>query len=317
MFVNQNLLYIKIKNYLHKLHNLEKINYNKTTIFYNSIDAFLPASKKLNDKNNKIRENIIGAIVNKKIPDSYLISNRWNNLITNVNLYISSLIDYKINDIKLINLGGRKYNYDYKIIVNNINEYNIELKFNSRRIVDTPQFVSPMFPSQYMDNSYEEFYYNNYLKDICNIINLPIPDKNIYLKQIHSNNPVCVKDLQTKYYNGCKSSSKFTNNKDDINFYNICKQKDRESRKLFIKNNNLNIEKLNDYLYKSQQNKIYMFYYNGKFYKEYPNMEDYKITSVISNKYSYICTTLSNKKMKILLRWKNGNGIAFPAFQIS
>ena len=60
-----------------------------------------------------------------------------------------------------------------------------------------------------------------------------------------------------------------------------------------------------------------MLYYNGKFYKEYPNMKDYKITSVISNKYSYICTTMSNKKMKILLRWKNGNGCVGPAWQIA
>jgi hypothetical protein len=30
----------------------------------------------------------------------------------------------------------------------------------------------------------------------------------------------------------------------------------------------------------------------------------------------YVATSESGSKIKILLRWKNGNGIAFPAFQI-
>jgi len=30
----------------------------------------------------------------------------------------------------------------------------------------------------------------------------------------------------------------------------------------------------------------------------------------------YVATSKSGNKIKILLRWKNGNGIAFPAFQI-
>jgi len=31
----------------------------------------------------------------------------------------------------------------------------------------------------------------------------------------------------------------------------------------------------------------------------------------------YECKTESGYKLKVLLRWKNGNGIAYPAFQIS
>ena len=55
-------------------------------------------------------------------------------------------------------------------------------------------------------------------------------------------------------------------------------------------------------------------------YYQTPNMDDYVIKSYIvdqKNKNRFICETKSGKKMYILLRWKNGNGIAFPAFQIS
>jgi len=46
---------------------------------------------------------------------------------------------------------------------------------------------------------------------------------------------------------------------------------------------------------------------------------DYNIVSCVKNpaKSRYECETQSGKKINVLLRWKNGNGIAFPAFQIS
>ena len=44
---------------------------------------------------------------------------------------------------------------------------------------------------------------------------------------------------------------------------------------------------------------------------------DKKIIVDKKNKNRFICETKSGKKMYILLRWKNGNGVAFPAFQIS
>jgi hypothetical protein len=49
------------------------------------------------------------------------------------------------------------------------------------------------------------------------------------------------------------------------------------------------------------------------------NIDDYTIDIVVknSNKYRYECISKNGKKINILLRWKNGNGIAFPAFQIS
>jgi hypothetical protein len=49
------------------------------------------------------------------------------------------------------------------------------------------------------------------------------------------------------------------------------------------------------------------------------NPDDYTIVSYVKDPQGsrYIATTKSNKQIRILLRWKNGNGIAYPAFQIS
>ena len=62
-----------------------------------------------------------------------------------------------------------------------------------------------------------------------------------------------------------------------------------------------------------------MLYKDGKFYLETINLDDYIITAITkdSKNNRYIAKTKSDRNLKILLRWKNGNGIAFPSFQIS
>jgi hypothetical protein len=67
----------------------------------------------------------------------------------------------------------------------------------------------------------------------------------------------------------------------------------------------------------TQKNKCYMMYKDNVFYKETVNMDEYELISYEKQKNMFIATSKTGKKIKILLRWKNGNGIAFPAFQIS
>jgi hypothetical protein len=82
----------------------------------------------------------------------------------------------------------------------------------------------------------------------------------------------------------------------------------------------LNIDLLNEYLISSQNAKIYMLYKNGKFHKQIVDPRKYTIVSYIvckNKKNKFVAKTQEGKDIKILLRWKNGNGVAFPAFQIS
>ena len=173
-----------------------------------------------------------------------------------------------------------------------------------------------MKPSQYLSNSFEEYYYDNYLVRILQKYGLVIPEKDIYVKQIHSTSPKCVEDLQILYYKGCKTSSKYTGNQTDILFYNELKNESNNCIEKFIEITELDIIKLSHYLQKSQDKKVYLLYKNGNFNVQIEN-DDYILESYVKTKNSYIATTKSGKKIKILLRWKNGNGIAYPAFQIS
>jgi hypothetical protein len=200
--------------------------------------------------------------------------------------------------------AGRKYNYDFEIIVNGLYNFNVEFKYNASKLSDIPQFVSPSKPSQYMSGNYEEYYYNEYLSLLASYNkDLIYPDKKIYLKQINSNRPKCMLSYKELY-------------KTDENFKQLANKCSEESIEKFIQLHELNLTKLSEYLENSQKNKIYMLYKNGIFYKAIPDMNDYNLVSYIKEKNRFIVNNTNGTKISVLLRWKNGNGVAFPAFQI-
>ena len=61
--------------------------------------------------------------------------------------------------------------------------------------------------------------------------------------------PKCMTTYQELYYAGCNTSSKFTNNDNNIKFYNMAKKLSNESIKSFINKTELNIELLSTYLH--------------------------------------------------------------------
>ena len=289
-----------------------------------SISAFQVASKKENDSNNKIREKIVCNIINDTIPNDFYDEPMWFSLRHAIDAYIKLLMEKKdiydpIEQIECVLKGGRGNHFDLCVIINKIH-FKVELKFNAEEISDAPQWGSPMHPSYYfVGKSYEESYYESYMAQLCKIFKSDyLPNKEVYLKQIHSHSPDCMCDFQKKYYEGCKRSSKFTNNEVSIAMYEECVALSKESIYNFIVNTELNIDKLNEWGRKTQRDKVYMLYKGGMFHYETKHPDDYHLVSYTKSPKtsSYIGTTKSGKKIKILLRWKNGNGIAFPALQL-
>ena len=303
-----------------------------------------------NDKNNKMREAIIGAIINNRVPPTYYLTERWRNLKQAVVGFLQTCCSSSTHDtgavaavaayshVECIPAAGRGHNYDFTIVFTNSEgvstTHHVEFKFNAAKVSDTPQFVSPMKPSQYLSGSYEEYFYDKYMPTIASMAGgssdstttTTLPDRTEWLKQIHNNAPACVKHLQAKYYAGCAVSSQFTNDANDIAFYEMCKKLSSDSIREFITHHDLDIVRLSDYLRESQDGKTYMLFQPATATAAAPvitlqrvNPADYTIVSCIKNpeKSRYECATQSGKKINVLLRWKNGNGIAFPAFQIS
>ena len=292
------------------------------TYFINPPDN---SGRSANDHNNKIRENIVHNMtyIDNEYFDDQEYGSDWLNLKTDfdekMKILCPSFVSYKIQ-----HKAGRKFNYDYLISFLNetkqiISQEKLEFKFNASTIGETPQFVSPMKPSQYLSVPFEEYYYDNYLVSLLQKFELDVPTREIYLKTIHNNKPKCMEAAQTLYYEGCKQSSKYTSSEVATSFYETCNEASRECIKKFIEASDLDTDKLTQYLITSQDNKKYLLYKNGEFNIESSNIDDYIIISCSKNpeRARYEAITKSGKKIYILLRWKNGNGIAYPAFQIS
>ena len=325
-----NIILRNIRKYHNKLHSMKTVKIGKTPITYSSINAFVRSSKNANDTMNKTREAIVDGIINKKIPDEYFNrSRRWNLLCKAVESFVWDIfpcVDLNTQHVTCYQRGGRKYNYDFDFILKEGTEIletvHIELKFNAGNVDDTPQFASPMKPSQYMSKSFEEYHYTKVLPKITAVCvethEIKMPNESEYMKQIHSNKPKCMAAHQKLYYEGCKGSSKFTHDSKAIAFYEAALEKSKAGIYDFIQETDLNHEKLTSYLMESQKGKIYMLYSNSKFVKQQIDVRDYIIVNVIKNpdKSRYECLTETGIKLNVLLRWKNGNGIAFPAFQI-
>jgi hypothetical protein len=310
------------RDHQQRLYGLPPVKIGKEVITYKSIHAFVRTAKNQNDIQNKQREAIVDALVNKKIPDSYFYaSRRWKFLRTAVTTFVDIVFPERENPVVCLQKGGRNFNYDFEFICGEKSAH-IELKFNAADVDETPQFASPMKPSQYLSQSFEEYHYNTVLPRIAEVAKERVedlPKKEIYLKEIHGNKPACMGEFQKLYYEGCKSSSKFTEEPLAIQFYQNALAVSKQGIYDFIEATELDASKLTEYLLDTQKGKIYMLYSNGRFIKQEVNLEDYIITNVTKNgkKSRYECETKTGIKLNVLLRWKNGNGIAFPAFQIS
>jgi hypothetical protein len=290
---------------------------------HRSIAAFDLATKAQNDANNQTRENIIGAILNKQVPGTYYVNgDPWQVLKAAVFDYIQRIQPKPYLSLKCIHQGGRRKHHDFDFefaYADQPNEtFKIELKFNAATIKKAPQYVSPAKPSTYLSASYEEYYYTHYLPHLATQAGLPLPPKEEYLKTINSDEPACMVPYKQLYRQGCKTHPQFTNAPAAVEFYKCCQTWGKESIKKFLETTTLDIQKLSAYLLETQKNKIYMLYSDGQFLAQHAPMDDYVIESVVKHTHNrYECSTKSGIIMKVLLRWKNYMGVAFPAFQIS
>lgn len=301
-----------IRKWLENKNKLEPIVYKGDKIKINDINVFTYKNRSKNDSYNKKRENIIVCIINNNIPKEYYrYSLRWYNLNKEIDSFIKKLGKMKgityIENVDCIHEAGRGNHHDMLIIINNNNnnKFIVEFKYGALRVDDTPQFVSPMKPSQYLTMDFESWYYDNYLFKIAKFSNLEMPVKEEYYKNIHNNKVECMKEFKEKYDK-------------DKNFNKYCKKTDKEAIKQFIQLTEIDKDKLSEYLLKSQRDKHYMCYCNNKIYYDTLNENVFKICKLVKkDNTNYIYQTSLGMKLQIKLRFKNGCGLQFPAFQIS
>ena len=267
-------------------------------------------TKDNNDKNNKIREQIIYAVINNYIPDEWYKDKNWSNFKKVLMTYVSEFENFYKN-VNCIIKGGRKNNSDfiftYTLEDDSVKYHIVEFKFNTISAVKCPQILS--LASN--ECNYAELFYDKYLPKITHLygINHLLPDKETYMKYIYQNNCNKLEIFQYLYDN----ENKYRRAKDSI--------VNKSIHDFLLSEPEISYEYFENKL-RNQSEKNFLCYCNGAIYRDKIKPKELQITSHrlksrIKGYYNTIILyTQTNTELHMLLRWKNHKGVLFPAWQI-
>lgn len=289
---------------------------------------FMTSTRNKNDTYNEKRERIIESIVNGTLNDSSFSDEKWKLVKEQTLSVFRKFAPEDTETIHVKRKGGRSYTYDFEATYTQSNgEKHIkkfEFKYGIDKLSQAPQFCSPSNPDLFMSISFKQYFYDNYLDKVIAALkssececDITKPTCEYYCKHVGSSE--FMKIWQNEYSKGSGRSSKYTGKESDIHRYQTIKTISDEAIREFMKICELKIEVLSDELISKQADKIYIMWKDGKYTSQsITDIEnEYKIDEVIKKTHNtFHVKTKSGRILKILLRWKNGNGIAWPAFQI-
>jgi hypothetical protein len=316
-----------------RIRTLPAFTHNRQQLQYNSIFTFLPTSDRdQNDANNKIRESLISAVINKQIPQEYYYSIIWKSFIDKLFHYLEQVFRCPHSGTYSYSckiMAGRNYNYDFSVTATNrstrIEETKkIEFKFNAKQISNCPQFFSVSSKAN-PTVSYAEHFYNTCVPIITQMYELQNIDKTAYIKCVHQTNYNKHPWFETLYQTENSDPEKMKRKKELVD----------NSIHTFLLDRYLQtdveqeIKMWNKRFQESQGGKIYMLYcakekrfYIDEITEDELNIDLNNMTLGVgksNNVHTLVFHTGEDRSTKIgfLLRWRNHAGILNPAWQIS
>ena len=265
--------------------------------------------------NNKIRENVLCILHNP--PSAYMndptYGDMWKRTSNKWNIFLSSLCDVKYDDIRIKKMAGRKYNYDHEIsflyegLV--VKLLKTEFKHNSKSIDKLPEYLNAPEKKRYIEKSYAEYFYDNYIDRICSLSDTLVkPSKDVYLKHIYTCNY-----SKNKFFARLKEiESTIQIEKKVI----VC-----ESIKTYLDlySGTLDLNMITEDIKRTQSGKIFILWDCENFKTDAFLDNELEIESVVKIKNDNVIVVKSRHGTihNLLLRWKNHLGILYPAWQIS
>ena len=268
---------------------------------------------------NNLRECVLDKILSHKKTDerftNKIYGNKWMNVRNKWEHCLKTIYPHSHSNIKITKKAGRTNNYDFEVIYqdkegNPLCEKHVEFKHNSNSISRIPQFLCLTDRrADFMTNKYAEYFYDNYLKEYMKVDQeafslLEIPKKPEYLKLIvnhnHNIHPMFKLFHDRKYFH--------KNKKDFIVNKSIRSYLDKYSH-------TLDLGILSEMIMSRQYNKVFVLWDLKKFHIETIDQE--RFVSVVGIEGNSLIVKTPTIKYKLLLRWKNDNGVLNPAWQIS
>jgi hypothetical protein len=295
------------------------------------IKYFLSPGKTRGDnaRANKIRENIICNYVDCFIyKDDPEWGKHWSALLENLNPTLHSLCSIPYQNIMIELMGGRKYNYDFKVTFLGSNREviqtsNLEFKHNKSNITDLPQFLELTDKKcindlNMFDECYAAYYYDHCLDEYLAIDNDPQiillkPDKETYLKHVgdSTHKHVFFHALYVSY------------EKHTIEKRKLARDSIRQYLEKFIDPVSLvssfNFDKTTQHIKETQKDKIYLMWDCTKFHTQVVNVADIQLKKIIKIHNMCFDVEVDNFEYNIQIRlnWGNNAGVTNPRWKFT
>jgi len=276
-------------------------------LFYKS------STRSCNDIVNKQREKMLEMMIN--IPDYTYEPDplKWDQTRRSFIYVLGKIIETEYDRLVILPRGGRRYNYDFDVEVytGTFLSRTIKVEFKYGTCLNSyPQILSIYVNNstfQILHTNYNEFWYENYLKNYLSILNCQemCIDKHKYLSSINNTNRTLVRNFIDSSNDTLKSKA-FELVDDSIEKY--LSQ---------VTVHDINFDVLESRL-RSQVDKYFVFCSHGVF--SYQQLNKHLIldrTRVLIAKNNIKVYDQCGNVFTLLLRWKNHKGCAGPAWQIS
>jgi hypothetical protein len=281
---------------------------------------FTTSTRSENDATNKIREKVLCIISNT--PKEFLehvqfgqqwkiVTDAWHDALkklaeeTGISEYTSTQMKRK---------GGRKFNYDGNVLYYNRNNLvasrTIEFKKGGSKISDQPQFLSLQAKFPLFAETYDKYFYENYLEKYIGCdsgITQAKPSLEVYLKKVTS-----TKYNITPFFSQIKTREPFfQEEKNAVVNASITDYLTKYGK-------DIDLKCFSDKVKATQTDKYYLLWCNGKFCSD--KISESEMCNIVyhSIKNGNVLEVKSGNTMYgLLLRWRNHKGILNPAWQIS
>jgi len=281
---------------------------------------FSTSTRNKNDSTNKVRENVLKIICNppKEYFDNAEFGNSWRIVYQAWNDSIKKIAEetsvpiYNSTQIKV--KGGRKFNYDVDVMYYDgttlVANRKVEFKNGGYNISDLPQFLSLQVKIGLFNETYDKFWYENYIDKYiaCDTgITETKPSLQLYLKNVTS-----TKYTITPFFAQLKAREPFfQEEKNAVVNTSIADYLTKHGKELDIKS-------FSEKVKSTQTDKIYLLWCNGRFYIDKLTESEMSDMTYHSIKNGNVLEVKSrNTIYRMLLRWRNHKGILNPAWQIS
>jgi hypothetical protein len=279
-----------------------------------------------NDSNNTVRELVLEHILtpacNKFTANDSPLADKWQNIRNNWRTSLTQLAEtqgiVKYTDILVIHNGGRGSRCDYEVTFTDAepptDPIKVEFKFH-----EMPQFLNLPANKPTHPTLYAEFYYNHALDKVLEILGIPPNEKPLYTEwsrylynSVSSKHPFYVRMKAAEDEHMKRSGAKKSPQTE------VVAESIRDYLNQFVAMTDLEFLTRE---FQTQREKHFLIYnYNTmKFHHDMYTPEELtakRVSHISNNNTLVIETNQPGSYIHLLLRWKNHQGILFPAWQI-